>query len=287
MRLLVVAGLALAGAAPLLAPRAPVAVRPATPFAPARFAPPPHLLPAAREELANAASRPARDAAGRRGASAHLACSTSQAAINPCTTSVTATTNRTIKTQFTIQNKSTIENTTYVLSFTCTGKVTTCSAPGSVYIPKSSSKSVDLTWVSAATAGSGVATFTADDGFTPVTGTLNATVNLPPSTGLFVAQVSPHLQRHLVDSGQADTARFVLRNAGADSTGWTWAVTCTGAAISGACSLSSGTVALAAVAQTTLAVTYTTTGAVNAAGAAVLKLWQTTDTTRRDSGAVE
>ena len=121
-----------------------------------------------------------------------------------------------------------------------------------------------------------------------MTGTNTVTVNVPPSTPLYVAQVSPHLQRHLVDSGQVDTARFVVRNAGADSTGWSWTVGCTGSAIvGGSCTPTSGSVGLAAGAQTAVAVAFTTTGAKNAVGGVSLTFSRSADAARRDSGTVE
>ena len=271
MRLLVVGALVVAGLTPLVLV-------------------PPSARPAPDPPTATRASGPATASVERAGvAPTRLACSTSQAAITPCTTAVSATVNRTVKTTFTVQNKSTIENTTYVLSCARTGQAATCSAPGSVYIPKNSSKAVLVTWTTSGTPGSGTVTLTADDGLTPVTGTVNVTATAPNSTPLYVAQVSPHLQRHLVDSGQADTARFVVRNAGADSTGWSWTVaTCSGSAIAGpSCAPSSGTVGLAAGAQATIAVAYTTTGAAGATGTVKLRFTRTADATRVDSGTVE
>ena len=80
------------------------------------------------------------DVAGSR--EAPLACSTSLAAITPCTQSATALTNRVKTTQFTVQNKNTIEPVSFILTCARTGAVTTCSAPGSLYVPKNSSKTV-------------------------------------------------------------------------------------------------------------------------------------------------
>ena len=216
-----------------------------------------------------------------------LACSTSQSAITPCTTSASELISTNNSTQFTVQNK-TIEPVSYGIACVRTGQVASCNAPGSLTVNPNSSKSFTVTWVASGTPGSGTLTATADDGFTPVTGTNNVTVTLPPSTPLYVAQVSPHLQRHLVDSGQADTARFVIRNSGADSTGWSWTVGCTGSAIvGGSCSPTSGSAGLAAGAQTTVAVAFTTTGAKNAQGGVTLTFSRSADATRRDSGTVE
>ncbi|MBI2797119.1 MAG: hypothetical protein HYX65_10485, partial [Gemmatimonadetes bacterium] len=54
------------------------------------------------------------EVAGLRGAP--LACSTSLAAITPCTQSATALTNRVKTTQFTVQNKNTIEPVSFILT---------------------------------------------------------------------------------------------------------------------------------------------------------------------------
>ncbi|MBI2797209.1 MAG: RHS repeat protein [Gemmatimonadetes bacterium] len=221
------------------------------------------------------------------GLAAPLACSTSLSAITPCTQSATVFTNRVVNTQFTIQNKS-IEPVSYILTCARTSAVATCSAPGALYVPKNSSKTVYLTWTTTRTTGTGTATLTADDGSTPVTGTVNATVSAPTPTYLYLAAVNPHLQRHEVDSGQADTARFVVRNGGADSTGWSYSVACAGSAIVGpTCSPSSGTVGLAAGASSTIAIAYTTGGAANASGTVKLTFSRTADATIRDSGTVE
>ena len=218
---------------------------------------------------------------------ARLACSTSFSAITPCTTSASVLISTNNSTQFTVQNK-TIEPVSFGISCARTGQVASCSVPGSLTINPNSSKSFTVSWVASGTPGSGTLTATADDGATPVTGTNTVTVNVPPSTPLYVAQVSPHLQRHLVDSGQVDTARFVVRNAGADSTGWSWTVGCTGSAIvGGSCTPTSGSVGLAAGAQTAVAVAYTTTGAKNAVGGVSLTFSRSADATRRDSGTVE
>jgi RHS repeat-associated protein len=218
---------------------------------------------------------------------ADMACSTSRSAITPCSGAMNATTNRSGTFTFTIQNK-TIENLNYVLTCGRTGSIASCSAPGTLAVNHNSSRNVTIGWTSSGTPGSGTLTLTADDDLTPVTGTETFTVSGPATTPLYVAQVSPHLQRHLVDSGQVDTARFVVRNAGADSTGWSWTVaTCSGSAISGSCSPTSGTVNLAAGAQSTIAVAYTTTGAKGASGTVKLRFNQTADATRVDSGTVE
>ncbi len=218
---------------------------------------------------------------------ARLACSTPQSAINPCTQATSAYTNRSGSTQYTIQNKI-IEPVAYIITLACSGQVNTCVGPSSVTVPPKSSRSFVVTWKTSSTVGSGSLSVSADDGFTPVASTNTFTVTVPPPTQLFVAQVSPHLQRHLVDSGQVDTARFVVRNAGADSTGWSWTVGCTGSAIVGAsCSPTSGSVNLLPGAQATVAVAFTTTGASTAAGSVALTFFQSADATRRDSGTVD
>lgn len=216
-----------------------------------------------------------------------LSCSTSLSAINPCTQSAAAYTNRNKTTQFSVQNKS-IEPVSYIMTCGSTAAVSTCSTPSSLYVPSKSTRNIVLTWTTTSTVGSGTATLTADDGSTPITGTVNATVTVPPPTLLYVAAVNPHLQRHPVDSGQADTVRFVVRNAGADSTGWSWSATCSGSSIvGGTCSPTSGTVGLAAGASSTVAVSYTTGGAANASGTVKLAFSRTADATIRDSGTVE
>ncbi len=220
--------------------------------------------------------------------SRRFACSTSQSAINPCTQATSAFTNRSGSTQYTIQNKI-IEPVDYIITPTCSGQVNTCVGPGTVTVPPKSTKSFVVTWKTSSTAGSGTLSVSADDGLTPVVSTNTFTVTVPPPTLLYVAQVSPHLQRHLVDSGQVDTARFVVRNAGADSTRWSWTAICSGAAlVGGTCNTPlSGKVGLAAGQQTTIGVTYTTTGAKNAAASVQLKLADTILATRRDSGTIE
>ncbi len=217
-----------------------------------------------------------------------LVCSTSQVAINPCTTAFNTPTRRTRTTTFTVQNKNTIENMNYIITCAVTGRVKSCAAPGTLYVPKNSSKTVILTWVTDTLPGSGTATLTADDDLTPVTGTVNVSVTLPVPTGLYVAVAAPHLQTQRVDSGAGGTARFVLRNGGEDSTGWSYAVSCTGSAIvGGSCAPTSGTVGLAANASSTINVAYTSAGGNAATGAIQLWMRRTADTTIRDSALVE
>lgn len=216
-----------------------------------------------------------------------LACSTSLSAITPCAGAQTASMNAGGSVTFTVQNK-TIEPVSYQLTCGRTNVVATCSSPGSVQVNGNSTKTVSVGWTTGGSAGTGTLSLTADDGSAPVTGTVVFTVAAPTATALYVAQVSPHLQRHLVDSGQADTARFVVRNVGEDSTGWSWSVACTGNAIVGnSCSNTSGTVGLAVGAQTTVAVAYTTGGANNALGQVLLRQWRTGQDSVRDSGFVE
>ena len=122
MRLLVVGALVIAGVLPLLA----------TPSASPRTARPDL---SARESV-----RPAEplvlgpaDAGEPSSPERRLACSTPQAAINPCTTAVTATINRTVKTTFSVQNK-TIENENFIITCARTGQAATCSAPGTLVV---------------------------------------------------------------------------------------------------------------------------------------------------------
>ena len=167
MRLFVVAGIALAGAPSFAASESSA---PAVIVVPASLALP---LPARATETIG----PVLAAALSEGVGAPLACSTSLSAITPCTQTATSFTNRVKTTLFTIQNKF-IEPVSYILSCTRTSAVTTCSAPGTLYVPKNSSKSVLLTWTTTSTLGSGSASLTADEGTTPVTGPVNATVTL-------------------------------------------------------------------------------------------------------------
>jgi hypothetical protein len=270
MRLLVVGAIVLAGLVPLVSPKS--GGRPL------------HGEPVAVAPVAAWATAPSTSTVE---GNQRLACSTSASAITPCSGAISTGTSNSGTISFTIQNK-TVDVTNYILTCGKTGTVASCSTPGTVVVNGKSSKSVTVSWTTGPTGGTGTLTLTADDGLTPVTGTETFTVTAPTPTALYVAQVSPHLQRHLVDSGQADTARFVIRNVGEDSTGWTWSVTCTGTVIvSNACTNTSGTVGLAAGAQATVAVAYTTTGVKNALGFVTLKHWQTADTTRRDSALVE
>ncbi len=271
MRLLVVSALVLAGLVPLVFP--PTAVD--------------SVGRSSRHgEASSSTGTLIREVTGTVGIS-DFACSTSLTAITPCTAGQAVGTNVSGAYTFTVQNK-TIEPNSYGLTCGKSGTVTTCSVPGSVTINPNSSKTVSVSWSTGASAGTGTLSLTADDGSAPVTGVVTFTVTAPVATPWFVAQVSPHLQRHLVDSGQVDTARFVLRNAGEDSSGWSWSAACTGAAISaGSCSSTSGTVGLQAGVQTTIAVAYTTTGAANALGQVLLTQWRTSDATVRDSGFIE
>ena len=123
MRLVVVAGIALAGVLSFAAADSD----PSAAVAPSTAAPRAADAKDLRIEVAGAAP---------------LACSTSLAAITPCTQSATALTNRVKTTQFTVQNKNTIEPVSFILTCARTGAVTTCSAPGSLYVPKNSSKTV-------------------------------------------------------------------------------------------------------------------------------------------------